>query len=72
MASKGVFIAKVVTGLDANGTMYDEMSMIPYSTLEGAATDVAQYTLGCTWDIFNPENVRVARVHVDGGIDQVT
>lgn len=61
--------AKVVTGRDADGTTYDHASARSFTTLDEAATAVAQATNGHTWDVFDAGGARRARVHADGGVD---
>lgn len=62
----------MVTGRDDSGTTYDADSVLRFPTLDAAANTVAQDTRDATWDIFDPTGTRLARVHVDGGIDHVS
>lgn len=62
----------MVTGRDDSGTTYDADSVLRFPTLDAAANTVAQDTRDATWDIFDPTGTRLARVHVDGGIDHTS
>lgn len=67
-----MFAAKIVTGRDDNGTTYDDENVLRFTSLDDAANAVACNTQDHTWDVFAPTGERVARVHVDGGIDHIT
>lgn len=69
MLSMDTFVIKTVIGRKNNQTDYDEINTPEHPSLNEAVK--AAVLLPGTKDVFDSRGMRVARVHVDGGVDKL-